>query len=192
MTTLPSVDAARMLCAPSIADTCRAMRFVALILLVVVLDQASKLWIAGHFSLYETVPVVPGFFNLTFLTNTGAAFGFLAGQPSAWRKFFFIGVAVTALVVIGFMYRRLRSISAWYVAALGLIAGGAAGNLIDRIRLGSVIDFLDVYIGRHHWPAFNLADSAITVGVAIFLVYNLFFDKANRPAGKSSGSGRAG
>lgn len=153
------------------------VRFPALILLVVVLDQASKLWIVGHFSLYETLPVVPGFFNLTYLTNTGAAFGFLAGNPSAWRQVFFIVVGVAALAGIVFLYRRLRNTSAWYVAALGLIAGGAAGNLIDRVRLGSVIDFLDVYIGAHHWPAFNLADSAITVGVGIFLVYNLFFDR---------------
>jgi signal peptidase II len=177
MITRPSAGAARMSCAPSRSDIRRAMWFVALIFLVVVLDQASKLWVVGHFSLYETVPVVPGFFNLTYLTNTGAAFGFLAGHPSIWRQFFFIGIAVTALVVICFMYHRLRNISAWYVVALGLIAGGAAGNLIDRIRLGSVIDFLDIYIGRHHWPAFNLADSAITVGVGIFLVYNLFFDR---------------
>ncbi|MDD3617909.1 MAG: signal peptidase II [Desulfobulbaceae bacterium] len=153
------------------------MWFTALILLVVVLDQASKFWIAARFSMYETVPVVPGFFNLTYLTNTGAAFGFLAGQPSAWRQTFFVGIAVAALVVIAFLYHRLKKTSAWYVTALGLIAGGAAGNLIDRVRLGSVIDFLDVYVGRHHWPAFNLADSAITVGVGIFLVYNLFFDR---------------
>lgn len=153
------------------------MRFIVLILLVVALDQASKLWVVAHFSMYETLPVVPGFFNLTYLTNTGAAFGFLAGRPSAWRQVLFIVVGVAALAAIGFLYRRLRSTSAWYVAALGLIAGGAAGNLIDRVRLGSVIDFLDVYIGTRHWPAFNLADSAITVGVGIFLVYNLFFDE---------------
>lgn len=160
------------------------MLFVALILLVVLLDQASKLWIVGNFSLYESLPVVPGLFNLTYLTNTGAAFGMLAGDHGVWRQVFFIGVAVVALAAIGFLYRKLRAVSVWYGVALGLIAGGAIGNLIDRLRLGSVIDFLDVYVGVHHWPAFNLADSAITVGVAIFLLMNLFFDPAIGTGGK--------
>lgn len=152
------------------------MLFVALMFLVILLDQASKLWIVGNFAVYESLPVVPGLFNLTYLTNTGAAFGLLAGEHGVWRQFFFVGVAVVALAALGFLYRKLRAISVWYAVALGLIAGGAVGNLIDRLRLGSVIDFLDVYIGVHHWPAFNLADSAITVGVAIFLIMNFFFD----------------
>lgn len=151
------------------------MHFVILIILVVVLDQLSKLWIAGNFLLHESLPVIPGFFSLTYLTNTGAAFGILAGHPTWWRQAFFVGVALAALVAICFMYRRLRNDSVWYEVALAFIAGGAIGNLIDRIRLGSVIDFLDVYVGMHHWPAFNVADSAITVGVAIFLVMNIFF-----------------
>ena len=152
------------------------MRFVMLIILVIVLDQLSKLWIAGNFSLYESLPVLSGFFSLTYLTNTGAAFGLLAGHPTWWRQAFFISVALVAFVVIVFMYRRLRNDSTWYEVALAFIAGGAIGNLIDRVRLGSVIDFLDVYIGTRHWPAFNVADSAITVGVTIFLVMNIFFD----------------
>ena len=156
------------------------MLFGILILLVIVLDQASKLWIAGNFALYETVPVIPGLFNLTCLHNTGAAFGLLAGEQALWRHLFFVGVAVVALTAIGILYRKLRPASVWYTVALGLIAGGAVGNLIDRLRLGSVIDFLDVYVGAHHWPAFNLADSAITVGVTIFLVMNFFFDKAGK------------
>lgn len=158
------------------------MLFALLILLVVGLDQATKLWIVGHFSLYETLPLIPGLFNLTYLTNTGAAFGLLAGEENPWRRIFFIGVAAAALVAITYLYRRLRGSSVWYAAALGLIAGGAIGNLIDRLRLGSVIDFLDFYINDHHWPAFNIADSAITVGVAIFLVLNLTEDR-NKPQG---------
>ena len=152
------------------------MRFVMLIVLVIVLDQLSKLWIVGNFSLYESLPLIPGLFSLTYLTNTGAAFGILAGQPALWRQIFFVGVGLVALVVICFMYRRLRNDSTWYEVALAFIAGGAIGNLIDRLRLGSVVDFLDVYVGTHHWPAFNVADSAITVGVAIFLVMNIFFE----------------
>lgn len=161
--------------------------FVSLIFLVVFLDQASKLWIVGNFTLYESLPVIPGLFSLTYLTNTGAAFGLLAGEQGVWRQIFFVGVAVVALTAIVFLYRKLRSVSAWYVIALGLIAGGAIGNLIDRVRLGSVIDFLDLYLGTRHWPAFNIADSAITVGVAIFLIMNLFFDKS---AGSGSSPNR--
>lgn len=151
------------------------MRFCILIVLVIILDQLSKLWIVGNFSLYESQQVISGFFNLTYLTNTGAAFGILAGKATWWRQAFFIGVAVVALGFIIYMYRRLKDESVWYEVALAFIAGGAIGNLIDRVRLGSVVDFLDVYVGRHHWPAFNIADSAITVGVTILLVMNLFF-----------------
>ncbi len=97
---------------------------------------------------------------------------------------FFVTVALVALVVIGFMYRRLRTDSVWYEVSLAFIAGGAVGNVIDRVRLGSVVDFLDVYIGTHHWPAFNIADSAITVGVAVFLVKNIFFEE--QPKDKTS------
>jgi signal peptidase II len=156
------------------------LRFTAVILLVVLCDQASKWWIVSHFSLHESVAILPGFFNLTFLTNTGAAFGFLAGQPALWRHVFFIAVSVVALLVIGMLYLRLRRISFFYEIALALIAGGALGNLIDRVRYGSVVDFLDFYVGRHHWPAFNAADSAITVGVAVFLVYSLFFEERKK------------
>jgi len=152
------------------------LRFGAIVALVVLSDQATKLLIVRYFQLYESLPVVPGFINLTHLTNTGAAFGFLAGQPDAWRHVFFVSIAVTALVVIFFLFLRLRRESLWYELSLALIAGGALGNLIDRIRVGSVIDFIDVHIGSHHWPAFNVADSSITVGVAVFLVYSLFFE----------------
>jgi signal peptidase II len=158
------------------------LRFGVLIALVVCCDQASKFWIAGNLSLYESWPVLPGFFSLTHLTNTGAAFGFLAGRPAVWRHVFFIGIALVALCVIIIMYRRLRHESYFYELSLGLIAGGALGNLIDRVRLGSVVDFLDVYVGCHHWPAFNVADLAITVGVTIFIVYSFFFAKREEPA----------
>lgn len=153
------------------------MRFVIVIILVIILDQLSKLWVVGNFSLYESLTVIPGFFSLTYLTNTGAAFGILAGQPTLWRLVFFIGVVVVAIGFIIYMYRRLKDESIWYEIALAFIAGGAIGNLVDRIRLGSVVDFLDVYVGTHHWPAFNIADSAITVGVTILLVMNIFFYK---------------
>lgn len=138
--------------------------------LVLVLDQLSKLWVAGSFLLHESRPVIPGLFNLTFITNTGAAFGILAGAQGLWRQFFFGGVALVALVVLYLAYREYRAHGQIYMAAIGLVAGGAVGNLIDRLRLGHVIDFLDFYVRHHHWPAFNIADSAITVGVGLFLL----------------------
>ena len=156
------------------------LRFACLVLLVVVLDQASKLWVLANFELYESVPVIPGLFNLTFLRNTGAAFGMFAGHPAWWRQGFFIGVALIALVVIVIMQRRLGRQNSWYTLSLALIGGGALGNLIDRIRFGSVVDFLDVYIFNHHWPAFNIADSAISVGVGVFLLTQFLEDRREK------------
>ena len=149
-------------------------------LLVVCCDQLSKMWILKNFALYDSTVIIPGLFNLTFLRNTGAAFGMFAGHPAWWRQLFFIGVAVVALVVILFMQRRLGRQNPLYTVSLGLIGGGAVGNLIDRILYGSVVDFLDVYIGSHHWPAFNVADSAITVGVAIFLLTQFREDRQEK------------
>lgn len=148
------------------------MLFSIICILVICLDQLAKFWVVQSFGLYESMVVVPGFFNLTHLTNTGAAFGMLAGLPSLWRQLFFVGVALVALVAIFFLHRKIAHESRWYTVSLSLIAGGAVGNLIDRVRLGAVVDFLDVYLSTHHWPAFNVADSAITVGVGIFLVTN--------------------
>lgn len=140
---------------------------------VVLLDQVSKWWIMTTFSLFELRPVIDGFFNLVFVTNSGAAFGLLAGPQVWWRQLFFVSVAIFALGVLVGAYRHYRLQGTAWVVAIGLIAGGAVGNLIDRLRFGSVIDFLDFYINTHHWPAFNVADSAITVGVGIFFLASL-------------------
>ena len=138
--------------------------------LVLVLDQASKAWVVASFRLYESRPVIPGLFNLTYLTNTGGAFGLFAGPPSLGRQMFFLAVGLAAMIGIWFVQRRLGASHRLYVFSLALISGGAAGNLVDRFRQGSVIDFFDFYLGSHHWPAFNIADSAITIGVALFLL----------------------
>lgn len=151
--------------------------FFSIILAVILLDQVTKVWVVHHFALHESKAVIPGFFHLTFLTNNGAAFSILAGQPALWRQIFFIGAACVALVLIWLAQRSFGRNNRLYTAALALIAGGAIGNLIDRIRFGFVIDFLDVFIGTHHWPAFNIADSAITVGVALFIVNNLVLER---------------
>jgi signal peptidase II len=141
--------------------------------LVIIIDQLTKLWIMTSFALYEQQNVIPGLFDLVYVTNTGAAFGFLAGSKNLLRQVFFVGVAIVALVVIVYAYGHLKRQGKIFVYALGLIGGGAIGNLIDRLRFGSVVDFLDFYLGSYHWPAFNAADSAITVGVGLFLLGTL-------------------
>lgn len=154
--------------------------FLFLVMAVVVLDQLTKLWVVRSFVLNESLEIVPGYFNLTYLTNKGAAFGFLAGQTGAWRHYFFLVLGTVALGVIGAIWWRLRHAHVLYLIALPMIAGGALGNLIDRVRLGAVVDFLDVHVGVHHWPAFNVADSAITVGVGFFLLANIMEEVKQR------------
>ena len=150
----------------------RAGLFLSLLvlLLVVAMDQVSKWLIMAFFLPGAHRQIIPGFFNLTHVTNTGAAFSFLAGPAGGWRQVFFVSVSIVALVAIGwamFSYRRQGML---FLLGLAGIGGGAAGNLIDRLRFGAVVDFLDFYVGRYHWPAFNVADSAIFVGVGIFLL----------------------
>ncbi|MEW6289213.1 MAG: signal peptidase II [Thermodesulfobacteriota bacterium] len=164
--------------------TGRSQSFVLLVLLaglIIVADQLTKWLIMSRFGLYEIKEIVPGFFNLTYLHNTGAAFGLLANANPAWRPYFFIGIALAALVFVFFAFRQYRHRSAAYVFAFAFIGGGAVGNLIDRVRFGSVVDFLDFYVATHHWPAFNVADSAIVVGVGLFLLGSLL-DKDGEPS----------
>ena len=136
-------------------------------LVVLLLDQASKLYIATHFALYESVTVIPGLFHLTYVRNQGAAFGILA--DSSLRLPFFLTVSAAAAIGILWYLRRLRPEQRLLQFSLSLIFAGALGNLIDRARMGEVVDFLDFFWHGHHWPAFNVADSAITVGVALLL-----------------------
>ncbi len=119
--------------------------------------------------LHQTIPIIDGFFNLTYVRNTGAAFGIFAGSAEIFRRPFLILVSIIAIGFIFVMLKRLPETGTGLITALAFILGGAAGNLIDRIVYGEVIDFLDFYWGSYHWPAFNLADSFITVGVAITL-----------------------
>lgn len=139
-----------------------------------VLDQATKLYVDANFELYESIPVIEGWFHLTYIRNKGAAFGILSS--GALRIPFFIGVAVIALAAILWYLRSLRADQKLAAFALALIFSGALGNLIDRIRLGEVIDFLDVFWRHHHWPAFNVADSAICVGVTL-LIWEMWQDE---------------
>jgi signal peptidase II len=135
--------------------------------LALILDQITKLWVIKAIAPYAEVIPVTGFFNLVHVHNTGAAFSLFADQPG-WQRFFFLTVALIASSVILFLLRRTRG-RAVFCAALALILGGAVGNVIDRVLYGHVIDFLDVYVGAWHWPAFNVADSAITLGAGLLI-----------------------
>ncbi len=150
------------------------MVYIAVIIITIAADQLTKTLVAGSLHLYESREIIPGFFNLVYVTNSGAAFSMLADVNSPWRHYFFLTIGAAALVGLSVLYWKLRKVNSLYSWPLALIAGGAAGNLIDRIRFGSVIDFLDFYVGDYHWPAFNIADSAICVGVGIFLLINIF------------------
>jgi signal peptidase II len=138
---------------------------------IVILDQITKAIVDRTMPLHYTIPLIDGFFNLTYIRNTGAAFGIFAGSHEVFRLPFLIGVSILAIGFILVMLKRLRESEAGLAAALAFILGGAIGNLIDRIFYGEVIDFLDAYWSIYHWPAFNVADSFITIGVAITLFY---------------------
>jgi signal peptidase II len=138
---------------------------------VIVLDQLTKIWVVRVLVPYDTVPVIPGFFSLTHLQNPGGAFGFLAEQSIWVRRFFFLFVSVIAVGIVFFIYRKTPSTHPWLRLGLAFIFGGAIGNLIDRFRFGAVTDFLLFYIGKYQWPAFNVADSAISVGIGIFILH---------------------
>jgi signal peptidase II len=143
--------------------------FLAIAILVVLFDQATKAWILSSMGLHESYAVIDGFFSITSVRNPGAAFGFLAGAPPLFRAIFFIAVTVGAIVLIFYYLRISKSDDYPLILSLSFIFSGAAGNLIDRVRFGEVVDFLDVYIGSYHWPAFNVADSAITVGAVVMI-----------------------
>ena len=128
-------------------------------------DQASKLYVGKVMSLHQSIPVIDGLFSFTYLRNRGAAFSFLS--EASWRLPFFIFVSLIAAVVILVALKKMRDDQKLAQVSLAMIFSGAIGNLIDRVRLGEVIDFLDVYWKSHHWPAFNIADSLICVGVAL-------------------------
>ncbi|PID39608.1 MAG: signal peptidase II [Proteobacteria bacterium] len=145
--------------------------FVLIAALVVILDQITKYLILVHLPLYRSITVIPGFFNLTHIRNPGGAFGFMAGGSQGMRSLLFIGVSLLAIGLIVYFYRNTPRTFPCLASALAMIFGGAVGNLVDRFRFGEVVDFLDVYVGPHHWPAFNVADSAITVGITVFAIH---------------------
>jgi signal peptidase II len=139
-------------------------------LIVLLLDQLTKLTILKLFHYGESLAVT-GFFNLVLVYNKGAAFSFLAAE-SGWQRHLFTVIGLAAAVYIVYLLRKHAG-QGLFCCALALILGGAIGNVIDRILYGHVIDFLDVFVGNWHWPAFNIADSAICIGAVLFVLDEL-------------------
>lgn len=138
---------------------------------VFLLDQLTKAWIQKTIPVWERgFEVISGFFDIVHVLNKGAAFGFLNSHDIDWQRPFFIVVTVIALGIVVMMARSREDEGSFYVYGLGLILGGALGNLLDRVRTGLVVDFLDFYVGQWHWPAFNVADIALCLGAGALLV----------------------
>ena len=148
-------------------------RLLPLPLLVVALDQWTKLWIERELTPYASVPVVPGLFHITHVTNTGIAFGLFPSRGDVFGTAMLVLLGLGALAVVAVYFARATAGQTLLLSALALIMGGAIGNLLDRILLHAVTDFFDVFVGSYHWPTFNVADSAITVGIGLLAIETL-------------------
>lgn len=152
---------------------------------IIAADQAVKMYVHTHFMLHETVDVISGLFNITYVRNTGAAFGFLADSAPWFREVFFLSMPPVALLIILMIMRGVLDSDRWTIVSLSMVFGGAIGNFIDRIRFRYVIDFLDFHINKRYvWPAFNIADMAIVGGVGILLFLE-FTKQRSKPASSS-------
>lgn len=162
------------------ASNHRQLRWLWLSLAVVIVDQASKALITSHLHLFDSIRVLP-VFNIVLFHNVGAAFSFLANQPG-WQRWFFILLAllITAGIVI-WMWRLSGEGVRWIGCGLALVAGGAVGNVIDRLWHGYVIDFIQLHYQQWFYPAFNVADSVITVGAVMLVLDGLFRQRRDRP-----------
>ncbi len=150
---------------------------------VFLLDRVSKAVIQANVSLWDTYVVIPGLFNIVHAENKGAAFGLFADATAEWRTFFLLGLSLIVLVLVAGALWHPSSAggSRWMRIGLSLVLGGALGNIFDRIARGAVTDFLDFHLGGYHWPAFNVADSAITTG-AFLLLLDLWHTRRKAPA----------
>jgi signal peptidase II len=158
--------------------------YVALSVAVLFFDQWSKGWITRHFDVHQSFTVLEGFFEITYVRNTGAAFGLFASVDSSLKAIFLNTVALIAFAVVTVYAFRSSVRSVRLQIGLALILGGAVGNLLDRVRFGFVVDFLDFSMGGHHWPAFNVADSAICIGVGL-----LAWDMLTKDHGETEATG---
>ena len=141
--------------------------------ILIALDQYTKFLALKYLNPFNPISIIDSFFNLTLVKNRGAAFGFLSGMDDPLRSIIFTIISLTAFIIIAYIYCSRPQGSRMVPLAVAMILGGAAGNTIDRIRLGHVIDFLDFYYRNLHWPTFNLADSSITIGVSLLLLQML-------------------
>ena len=144
--------------------------FLGIALTVFILDQVSKLIVIASLESHQTLPVIPGFFNIVVVKNKGMAFGVFNQISSTLFYYLLLSVTVIAVAAVIFFFFTLKKNQGWMASGLSLILGGAMGNLADRIRLGYVIDFLDFVVKNYHWPAFNMADSAVTVGAFCIVI----------------------
>jgi signal peptidase II len=156
---------------------------VAIALVVFAADQVTKAWALARLQPVRSVPIVPGYVDLTLVFNTGVAFGFFSRLPPEWRWLVTVLSLVALVLLASVAWRITPQGGRLGRVALGLVFGGAAGNLLDRWRLGAVVDFLDVHWRQYHWPAFNVADSAITVGV-VLLAAELAFVRPSEDSGR--------
>jgi signal peptidase II len=159
----------------------RGLGYYGLSAVVFALDRLTKRIIEQRVSVFDAHTVIPGFFDIVHARNRGAAFSMFADSTSAWRPFFLIGLSVAALVLVAAILRNASRLDRPTAIGLSLILGGALGNVFDRIVSGAVTDFLDFYVGQFHWPAFNLADSAIVIGSGLLLI-SLLRPKQQQPA----------
>ncbi|RMD83228.1 MAG: signal peptidase II [Candidatus Dadabacteria bacterium] len=153
---------------------------------VVVIDRVTKLLVMRAIAEGASVDVVPGFLALTYVRNPGAAFGLFAAASSPVRDVFLVAVGVAAVVGLGWLLVRLPLEQRWQRLAAAAVIGGALGNLYDRLAYGKVVDFVDVYVGRWHWPAFNVADSCITLGVSVLALAALAGDRSKETRAETS------
>ncbi len=153
------------------------LKWLWLSLIALILDQWSKITINGSMHLYESINVIPNF-NLTYVHNTGAAFSFLS-EAGGWQRWFFAAMAFIISIVLIIWLNRLKKHETLLAIALALVLGGATGNLIDRLLYGYVIDFIDVYYQSWHWPAFNIADTVISMGVFLMLLESFGIGKSS-------------
>jgi signal peptidase II len=134
---------------------------------VLVLDQLTKFAVRDRLPLFRRIPVIPGFFNLIHVHNTGGAFGIFSGQRGGLGTLFFTVVSLLAVCGILFLFAKSKEHERTLRFGLSLVLAGALGNLLDRVRLGEVVDFLEFYVSTFYWPAFNIADSAICLGIGL-------------------------
>src|SRR5436309_12750673 len=151
-------------------DRLRGLSYYGLSAAIFALDRMTKSIIEAHVSVLDTHTVIPGFFDIVHARNRGAAFSMFADSTSPWRPFFLIGLSLAALILVAGILRHASRLDKPTAIGLSLILGGALGNVFDRIVSGAVTDFLDFYVGEMHWPAFNVADSAIVIGSGLLLI----------------------